>query len=206
MIWKAASAERSAGRELTLPYRSAHQQKIGDVGAGDEKNKTDGAEQDQQRLPCVADDKILQRGYRETILRAESAGVFAAKLIDSELQLRVGLLQGDARLEPRCSGKVVGHILRIEIELEGHPKICRCIGDEVVANDADYQIRLAVDLDRPADDIGLPTEAALPQAVTQHDDAAAVGTVFCSGEGTSGDYRCTEHRKVICGYMDALYL
>ena len=58
---EATSAERGAGRELALSYRGAHQQEIRDVGARNEQHEADRAEQNQQRLPGIANDRFLQR-------------------------------------------------------------------------------------------------------------------------------------------------
>ena len=67
---EASGAERGAGCEFALSYRGAHQQEIGDVGAGNEKNEADRAEQNQQRLPGIADRSIpAARRHCEAILR-----------------------------------------------------------------------------------------------------------------------------------------
>ena len=79
-----AGAERGASREFALSHRSAHQQKIGDVGAGNEKNEADRAEQNKQGLPGIADDRFLKRRHSEAILWAEAAWIFAAELVDGK--------------------------------------------------------------------------------------------------------------------------
>jgi hypothetical protein len=178
MIWKRPAPERGAGRELALSYRSAHQQKIGYVGAGNEKNEADRAEQNEQGLTGFANHRFLQRDRAEAIQRAASARVLAAELIGDEFQLCIGLFEGHAGLETRRHQEVVGHAPRGEIELEGKPDIANRIGDEAFADDADDEVRQAVDLDRPPDNIGPPTEAALPQPIAEHDDASAVRLVF----------------------------
>ena len=76
----------------------------------------------------------------EAILWAESAGIFAAELVDGEFQLRVGLLQGHAGLEARGDGEVMGHVLRGEIELEGKPEITWRFGHEPFSDDSDDEI------------------------------------------------------------------
>ena len=49
----------------------------------------------------------------------------------------------------------MGHVLRIQIELERYPQIGRRIGDELPADDADNQLWLAIKLDSGADDLGV---------------------------------------------------
>ena len=67
----AACAECGTGGQFALSGGGAHQQKIGNVGTGDQQHQADGAEQDQERRARVADDRLLQRHHAEATLRAE---------------------------------------------------------------------------------------------------------------------------------------
>jgi hypothetical protein len=68
----APSAERMANSRLRPG--GADQQKIGDVGAGDEQHQADCAQQDQQRLARIADDGVAQRLNAETCLWGSASG------------------------------------------------------------------------------------------------------------------------------------
>ena len=56
----ASGAERGAHGQLALPRRSAREQQVRDVGAGDQQDECDGAEQHEQRRPDVAGQLLAQ--------------------------------------------------------------------------------------------------------------------------------------------------
>ena len=94
-----------------------------------------------------------------------------------------------------------------EIELEGSQRSPAGFGDEAFADDADDEdAGCAIDLDCPANDVGLPSETRLPQSVAKHDDASAVRTVFGGGESAPSDYRRAEHGEEVAGNVNGLYL
>ena len=55
------AAERRADGDLALAAGGAHQQQVGDVGAGDEQHEADGAGEHEQRLADVADQHLADR-------------------------------------------------------------------------------------------------------------------------------------------------
>ena len=57
----AAGADGGADRHLAAPADGAGQQQVRDVGAGDEQDEADGADEDPQRAAHVADDLLAQR-------------------------------------------------------------------------------------------------------------------------------------------------
>ena len=63
-----AGSECGADRKFAFASGGADQQKIGHVGAGDEKHEADRAKQHQQRLAHVANDTVAERLNGETLL------------------------------------------------------------------------------------------------------------------------------------------
>ena len=59
-----AGAERRAHGQLRLARRRAREQQVGDVGARHEQHEPDGAEQDQERRPHVAEHHVGERSRR----------------------------------------------------------------------------------------------------------------------------------------------
>ena len=92
------------------------------------------------------------------------------------------------------------------IELEGQPDVGFGVGEEVLSQDADDGVGLVAQGERLADDVGIAAEFALPQAVAQHHDFAAVGRVFLRGEGAAQHDRRAEEAEVALGDVDAVDL
>src|SRR5579864_200775 len=57
----ASGAERGANGDFFLSSNSARKLKIGDVGAGDEQNKSDRGEKNNERTPHVTNDLLEKR-------------------------------------------------------------------------------------------------------------------------------------------------
>ena len=94
----ASSTHRSADGYFPATVRSAGQEEIGDVGAGDEQNETNGADEKQQCRANVFDDLLLQgndvsagAGVVDRVLLFEAFG-------DAD-HFGVGLFARDARFE-----------------------------------------------------------------------------------------------------------
>src|SRR2546425_1166034 len=114
------------------------------------------------------------------------------------MQLGIGLRNGHARLQPCSHSEKMHHVLRVQIELERHPKIDRCIGYKSSSNHTDDEIWLAIELNSRSNYKRIGAVAALPEAIAQHGDVTAIGAIFCRGEGASSNNRRAEHRKVVC--------
>src|SRR5271156_2496211 len=100
----------------------------------------------------------------------------------------------------------MGHVLRGEVKLEGHAEIGRHSSKKAAADYPNDEIWLAVKLDGRSDNTWISTKAALPEAVAQHGNVAAVRAVFCGGEGAAGNNGSAEHREIIRGDVHALHL
>ncbi len=96
---RAAGSQCGADRELAFASRGAHQQQVGDIGAGDQQHQSYRAQHDQQRIARVADDAVAKWPN----CKAPSLDpVFGNSRWYSRLAAAncgVGLRHGDARLE-----------------------------------------------------------------------------------------------------------
>ena len=84
-------AERTAN--LTPPARRAHQQQVRDVRASDQQDEADGADQHEQRLAHVADERFLKRRHAEALVVVERSRKFAPVLGGGLIELRFRLLE-----------------------------------------------------------------------------------------------------------------
>ncbi len=174
----AARAHGGADGEFTLAAGGADEQKIGDVGAGDEQDEADGSEQDEERLTRAGDDGVAQRLDAEAVFGVHVVGMEAAVLIGGQFELGVGLGQRHAGLEAAGDKKVVAQVGAVGLDLEGNPDIGLGIGDEGFSEDTDDGVGLVAERDGGADDVGVAAELALPEAVADDHDVAAVGGIF----------------------------
>ena len=65
--------------------------------------------------------------------------------------------------------------------LEGHPDVGLGIGDEGFSQDTDDGVGLIAEGDGGTDDVGIAAELALPEAVADDHDVAAVGQNLPAG-------------------------
>ena len=94
-------AQRGADRNFFLAGHGARQQQIGHVGAGDQQDAGDRAEQDQQGAARVADHLLLQRDDAES---QAAIGRIVLRMIVAQaggerIHFGLGLGRGDAGLE-----------------------------------------------------------------------------------------------------------
>src|SRR6476659_8685006 len=66
--------------------------------------------------------------------------------------------------------------------------------DEIIGRDTDHFVRVVIELDCLADDVWIPSHAALPEAVAQHDDVIRAGClVFVREKRTTEEGLDLEH-------------
>ena len=94
----------------------------------------------------------------------------------------------------------------VGIDLEGNPDVGFGIGDEGFSQDTDDGVGLVAEGDAGADDVGVAAELALPEAVADDHDVAAVGRIFLGGEGAAEDDGRAEEAEVGFGDVDAVDL
>ena len=144
---------RRANGELALASGRAHQQQVGDVGAGDQQHEAHRAHHHQQRRTHIADNGVAQRLNRKSVLRAKRIRVAAAELIGCELHLRVGLGQRHAGLEPPGGHEIVALVGAVGIELKGQPHVGFGIRDEGLSEHADDGVGLIAQREGGSDDV-----------------------------------------------------
>ncbi len=159
-------AKRGADGEFALPSGGAHQQQVGDVGAGNQQDESHGAQQNEQRLAGVSDNRVAQR------LNSESTLLICLRkraqiLLPCQLHLRVGLGHRHAGLEHRRGLEEMTLVGAVGLELEGDTDFGIGVGNEISPQHADDRVGLIPQRQRLADNVLTAAELALPQAVTR---------------------------------------
>lgn len=174
---KAAAAERGPNGRLTTPLVGSGQKQIGDVHAGDQQQHHDGGHQDPHRVPHPvghAGDQGLPR----------PRGLDRLAHVDRRLEPFERALEGDAFAKNSDRGTRAGaldertpqlHVARAE------RKKRRARGHH--AHDGP---RLAIEIDRRAQDGRIAPEARRPQPVPQHHDPPILCGLLI-GEGATKD-------------------
>ena len=201
----AACSHSGADGELALAAGGADEEEIGDVGAGDEEDEADGSEENEEGGARVADDRVAER------LDAEAGfwvgeRIAAAELIVTEFELGVGLGEGDAGFETGGGHEVMTLVGAVGIDLEGEPEVGNGIGDEGFSDDAEDGVGLVAERERGADNVGVAAELALPEAVADDDEVAAVGGILLRREGAAEDDGRAEEAEVGFRDVDAVDL
>ena len=174
----ASGAQCDAHGDFTLPRFGTRQQKIGDIGAGNQQHEGDGAEQDEQGLLNIAEELVVQRGHfdgatlvRLGIRRFETFGDAI------EFGLRMGLRDSgfEAGEGSETAVAAFGEVLGGASHPERDPSF-RLVRNsaEPGRHDANDGPGAAIELHGASDDGGVRTEASLPQAVAQDDDGVAL--------------------------------
>ena len=201
----AAGANRHPDRHLARPRRAAGQLQVGDVGARDEEQERDRAEQQLQAGPHLsARDRHVQiiaqpggealLGKRRRLLEREAL-VERAELLFGD-DLRYTGRQPHDGIDPR-------HIRARGREREPEP--LAPIPAEARRHHADNRVRATVQSKRPADRRGAPLEQPQPQLVAQHDDrfSAAVRPDVRRLDGPADHRRDAEKIEGVAGQEDA---
>ena len=174
-------AERGANGNLAMPRGGARQQKIGDIRAGDEQHAADRAEERVEHRLHVAHAVILDR-HHEDAPAFVGIGILLRELGGEHFELRLRLRDRHARLEPAHDIDVMPatRVVRrfIRLECHRHPDIDFARQAKAGRRDADDGVRLAIELNRAADDIARAAENALPKRIAQDDDVVLARRIF----------------------------
>ena len=95
----ARSAEGGAQRDLLDAPGGASQHQVGDIGAGDQQNEADGAEQNPERPLHAADHLVAQRPHHHADALCVVLRVLAGDSADHGVHLGLRRGGGDSRLE-----------------------------------------------------------------------------------------------------------
>src|SRR5262245_5196133 len=117
-----------------------------------------------------------------------------------------GGLETHAALQARGNAEVVGLLVAVRVGLERQVKIGGGVEGETGTQDADDGVRLATKYNSFAGDGGIGAEAALPEAIRQHDHAAAAGTVLIGREGPAEEDRSAEEPEELVRDVNAIDL
>src|SRR6185369_14968018 len=165
-----ARAQRGAESDLALTWRGLCQQKVSDIGAGDQQHEADRGQQDIERQTNVAHDvfeirsraKIESRAGREHVRKSVALILRNRAQIGSDAFLRYAWTQTSDHVEEMR----VAHLdFRISSR-ERNPKIDGFLKLEVVWQDTDDLIVDIVEVDRLAEHVLTATEPALPETIS----------------------------------------
>ena len=141
-------------------------------------------------------------------------GTDAVRELPPELfsrKLKSGLSgsQADAGLQPAGRAEIVGVLHAVGVGLKWKVDIgsrAEGVEREVGGQNADDGVGFPAQRDAFADDVGIGTEASLPQTVRKHHDIPAAGSVFSRGKrAAQGDLRA-EQAKELVGDVDSFEL
>ncbi len=170
---------------------------MGDVRAGDEQHEGDGPEQDEQRGADVAHHDVVERSHHDVPVRAR---ILALQPAGDGGHLRPRPLEGGARSQPREDAEALAvAAARALGQGQGSPELGARGPEgrelEPARHHSDHDVRLAVEGDGAAHDAGVPAEAALPQAMAEHDDARVTRLLFFGRERASELRRHAQKRE-----------
>ena len=200
----APGAEGDADRELAGPAARAREEEVGHVGAGDEEDERDRAEEDEEERPHVSDHRVGERhqaragalvgvgiGEGETArdavevglrLRDRHAGSQPPDAVDAEA--------GAAVLQERVLPLPDRHVDVAALEVP-HDEV------EARRQDADDGEVLAVEEEAAADDVGIAAELALPEAGADQDHRRRARPVLVGGEVAPEHRLDAEHAEEV---------
>ena len=202
---RARRTQRRAHRDLAAARGCASQQQVRDVGARDEQNETDGAEQHPQDKPHVPDHLFVQRHERDAPAAIELRMV-GRELGGDAVELRLCAARRHARLQQ------AGHLQ--EPRIARHTCRARCVSDievprlpdadvfvrdgELAGHHAEQRARDAVQNDPAPDHAAVGAETARPESVADHDDRQLLRG-FLRVEGPPEQRSDAEHSEEVFG-------
>jgi hypothetical protein len=200
-----ARAHGRADGDFATARGGAREQKVRDIGAPDEEQKTDGGKKEEQDRPDSADDFLVQRdnlnpdvAVINRILNFEAAA--------NRIHFGAGLVDGDAGFQPAKNIEVVAASdwPRIDIRPDRvgrdskgrrNPKLPIAVRDKIWRHHPDDGVRLVVQGNLPADDATIGRVPARPQLGAQDDDKVMPGLLVRWKKRAAKDGGYTEKRK-----------
>src|SRR5438094_753142 len=117
-------------------------------------------------------------------------------MVAHDLELGLGSFESHAGLEQRRHAQVVALVGAGRIGLQGNPDIGGRIGMERLGQHPDQRVRLTVQGDWPADEVGITAPPPLPQPMADHRKFRRAWPVFFGGKGpTHGRRRAKDLEK-----------
>jgi hypothetical protein len=196
-----------------LLAHGARQHKVRDVGARQQQDEDYGSEHDQQGSPNIPDDFLVQRRDQHApsgiVVR-----VNGRERRRDAIHVRLCLRQRHARPQPRDHVEVVAAAIRqiVLAERQRHEEVHALLEAELInrlealGQDANDGVLLTIQRCVAADDAGVATEMALPQAVRENHDVLLANRAFFQSKGASEQQGHAEHVEVVCRHAASLYL
>ena len=174
--------QRGANGDFLLAGGGAGEQQIGEVRAHDQHHHADRECQHQQRRPDAAAHVFGQR--HEAAFKIVAVRMGTGHLRGQDLQLGAGTAHRDARFQPRDDGHGVAPAVGFGAEGKREIQIEVAAGGEDRGQverggqDSGYRDGIRVDRQCLADNRGIGTEPADPQAMAQQYGARAIPFAF----------------------------
>ncbi len=194
-------AQGEADRDLPLPVGGPGQQEVGDVGAGDQEDEGDRPEQQHQRRPQLAHDRVEERLEGHALLRVR-VRVALGEALREGLHLGAGAGDVHSRLQPadHVDPRVVAPlrlapdpVLETEERREDVGGLPAPV--EIPRHDADHREALPAQDEGAAEDAGVAAESPLPESLAQEDDAVGARLLLLRAERPAEDRSLPERRE-----------
>ena len=195
---RAAGAERHPDRHLAGSHRRAHQEQVGDVRASDQEDAAHGAKQNEQRLPDLTHDLLLERNDRRAPLRVHLGALRGGLRRD---RFHLGARRLDRNVGPQAGdGLVVAALARRArgVDLDRDEELGAQVRErETRRHDAGDDAQRAVDRDLLADHARVAAVAPLPEPVSQHHARRNAEDVFFRQDRPAQERRHAEDAEEV---------
>jgi hypothetical protein len=165
-----------------LAFRGERQFQIGDIDAGDQENESHRREQDQKGRAHAAVELIAQRLDECRLAVVDGVRVFLLESRQHDVQRAARLPGRHAWPQPRDDVEGVRAITAGRVELKECPEVGAFRESKTSWHHADHRVRLVVQANRAADDVGARPELARPEAMAEHDDFGPARNVLTAIE------------------------
>src|SRR5262245_45372820 len=175
---EASRAQCRAHGEFLAPRLATRERQIGHVGAGDEQDEADRAQQQPERSANIAHHFIQQRRDEDSHLVVLDR-ILAPQRGGDLIELRLRLFDGNALFQtPHHHQEVVATLSLIFRQARRRPDFVSGGKLKLRRRNPDDRMRFSVELDGFSDDRFLAAKAATPQTVADDGDARRPGRVI----------------------------
>src|SRR5260370_6839566 len=209
-------AECDADGKFALAAGSLRQQEGGDIGDCDQQDEHD-CQQHDEHWATIVSERGFAQPHDDAVyfeLRLDGRGIPVADDLRDAFNVSLRLGQRNSGLEARDGvvAEVFANGLTFFLgERHWHPEfrgveLLLACQDEVFVHDTNNRVRLSAEHDVLAEDVGIRSKKAAPNARAEDDDFLIADPIFVSGEVAS-EPRCrTENREGVRRYARALHL
>ena len=192
----AAGTERDADRELPAATLGSHEEKVGDIGTGDDQQEAHRAEQDEKCRPDGADEGVGQRldAEAEPHVGWICVGILRDEPANQRRQLTLRVDDRDSRPETGDCVEIVrrarlrGRAIDRDRDEDG-----RIAEGEAAWHHPDHHAWRPVERDFATEDRGVGAEAPLPETIVENDDLILRWPILVRSEEPSERRLDTEH-------------